>query len=258
MRRPALTDEELFSVLLGDKDTFGIFVLMPFSGVSSIEELERFNDNLWFHVHAQLAHTMAERMLNPVWRGPLITRAYVIECVAAAAKLFGAFHLPDADEMIPEIVAEPYVAFALSLHTVVDCSQTARMRWQRVTVICNIAKSFHITPLDFLTQIPDAHDWLLRVTSSPDELRKAELQRLDALHPDRVTRRIADLRRSLTQRVEGHYVEVVSQILGLNMAVGEAGYWEMRAAHLQRIEERIAHVWPGAALGATPAPPDDA
>lgn len=237
MDRPNISRGLLIEILLVDQ---------PWSPVM-LEQVSREDDSeIWQHVLSDLAEVQADRLLDPAWSGPLLDRPTVLEKMVELGMIMGAFQIPGFPMCITMPIATCIADVQLAMSNI-DLTETCAGRWGRLRAILTASQMFDMLPSRFLTQYDRAQDFILRIGSSPEEFRTHQTWRVDAKHPDIVSRRVQALNDVLQK-------ELVTQSrrihLYISFPMGEE-YWAMRAWWLQAVEEQIQRVWPGQQAQAT-------
>jgi hypothetical protein len=141
-------------------------------------------------------------------------------------------------------LADPMVDFVLFFAGEPDESETYDGAWERVNAVRVLSDSYAMRPTEFLTYVPNAFDWLLRITTTPELYRERTQASLDRAHPDVVLPKVAQFERR------------VHAALGIRAGHGSLGllprvpslheYWRWRAHRLHQVEARILEIWPPA------------
>lgn len=122
------------------------------------------------------------------------------------------------------------------------------MAWERVQGILEASRLFNMQPKTFLTQHPLAQDWILRLSSSPEQFRAHQRERIDAKHPDILQPRVQALYNILRAETKKQVGPLARVQIFIGFPGGD-GYWALRAQWLQEVEAQIARIWPGYAYG---------
>ncbi|KKW32438.1 MAG: hypothetical protein UY76_C0028G0009 [Candidatus Uhrbacteria bacterium GW2011_GWA2_52_8d] len=231
--------DELTKVLVLDEDEF-VEGAISFSGSSSYGgELAR-QVEFWRRLRVCVCGHKAQRLLSEQ-TGELLSRAQLEAYIAQVWDALNMLTVDGASEWHKQRVRRPVLDLLISLNPL-GLGDTYESRWNRIDIITALAESYRVKPSDFFVKISGAHDWVLRVTSSPDQYRAAVYTRLEGLMPDRLERVFRRQYEELNRQFGSICVqELVSrQLQGLQ---GD-NYWALRAGLLQQMEERIARVWP--------------
>lgn len=250
MERSRLVRSSLIEVLMADRSWSPTMIDPSYVGGAVTSEI-------WQLVLADLAQIQADRLLGSPTSGSLLDRLTVRQKMIEVGVLQGAFQIPGMPVRVTMSIATSMADVHLVMSPI-DLVETYAERWERLKAILAASQVFNMEPTRFLREYDGAQEYILRLSSSPDEFRAHQTERVDAKHPEIVSRYIQTLHDALCEeaikQLGRHNVDI--RVL-VSFPVGE-DYWQMRTWWLQAIELQIARVWPDQALGNQHAPADDA
>ena len=202
------------------------------------------NENVWYDAHRRLATMKADRLLLSPSAGTLLTydeiRSWLRRTFSQMASL-GTVQIP---QDIGELIAGPLADLMLGTTYAFHARDTHASEWERVEAVTVLAASYSMTPVEFLTSVSNASDWILRITSSPDQHRAIHQEFLDSAHPDRMSERIEVFSRAVQRNLRASGIaQELAIALDSKVPQGDA-YWQWRARQLQNLEIQIARIWP--------------
>ena len=225
-------------------------ILFALSGIQTpVIENDRAAEDDSFSVatrtQAEFVDIKADRLLGPPRTGALLTQEEV------RARLFAAMSVLPGPEDFPrnvwERISRATVDFMIASGASWDTNDTYERAWRHVMAVCDAAQAHAMSPVRFIGDVSQAHDWVVRLASSPQEYRELACLRLDRMHPDEIGRHLQALASAIkraTQDVPG--LEEIPVVAAMPYRVGD-DYWKWRAQMLQQVEREIARIWSAAA-----------
>lgn len=250
MDRSSLSPSQLIEVLRADRWWFMALDAYPGKEGEKQQIIQARLRKFRPFVETELVQLVADWLLEPGEEGDTLHRHLVRERLLGVARRLGTFEVPETPQSVRDAVTEPAVDFLLSMG-MIDLGRTRAQQWERIVAIRDLAASYTLPPGDFMKHIPGAEDWIIRLTLTPASFREREMDRVDALHPDLVKQRLVAFEANVRRNLEG-FVGGVRLTLMANIPQGDQ-YWRFRAEQIQRIEQRIRHIWPHASEEATPS-----
>ena len=248
MNRPRISREDLIEILQVDK---------PWNP-AMLELASREEDpEIWRHLRGDIVQVQADRLLNPSWTGYLLDHLTVRQKMVEAGTLFGAFQLPGMLVKVTMPIAQSMADLQL-VTSPIDLFETRAGRWERLKAILAASEVFGMDATRFLQEYAGAQEYILRLCSSPDEFRTHQTARVDAKHPEIVSRYLQALQEALREEAIKQFEDFTGKIqIVVGFPMGE-DYWRMRAWWLQAVEAEIYRVWGSEVEGSTQEPFDDA
>lgn len=249
MDKPEMTRDEISEILLDDLVSHLLVVpvpvCLPMNTGMSTGEMREEAEYLWRRVAQEIARVKAERLLDPTFTGPLMSRIQIRQIIIRCVFELRTFEvLRDRQVQVGEVIAD----FTLGLSHPAALDETYEHCWASLTTIVVLARSYGVTPLQFL-KFPNAVDWVLRGTTSPKAFRQAQRENVNNRHPDLVEPHCLAFAKGMAQvhaLSEREAAQFRDKILRIVLR-GDA-YWEHRGRVYAQIEEIIDRVWPGNAL----------
>ncbi len=227
----------------------------PWSPTVAINPLNIATHEAWQHVLGELAAVKAQRLLDPTWTGRVLDQPTARQKMVEVGMPMGVFQMPGLLIRVTVTVALA-IADVQLIMSHVDLTETHARAWERIQAILDASRMFNVEPKRFLVEHPSAQDWILRLSSSPEQFRAHQRERVDAKHPDIVKPCLQVLYDALRAEADRQPSSRVSIMVGTAFPISD-DYWTMRAQWLQETEEHVARIWPGQALGLPHAPPQD-
>lgn len=235
MNQPKISRAGLIEILLADEPwSPAMLAPVPRGGYPEI----------WQHIWGNIVEVQADRLLNPSWIGHLLDRPTVREKIVTVGMTLGAFQIPEMPVKVTKSIAISMADVQL-VTSPIDLTETHASRWERLKAILAASEVFGMKPTRFLWEYAGAQGYILRISSSPDEFRAHQMERVDTKHPEIVGRHVRVLHDTLREeaiRQLGHTNVQIRFQIGFPM--GE-DYWQMRALWLQAVEVQIQRIWPG-------------
>ncbi|TAL50241.1 hypothetical protein EPN81_03245 [Patescibacteria group bacterium] len=243
MERPNVSREELVRVLVIAMRSKGTITGRLGRQGGSVHSMNGRIRELVRRLHAELAETLADRLLDTRGDNRSLSRNFVRRKAICLARELGTFWIEGVHEFNRNAIAEPTIDFALALRVISYPEETLEELWNRVNVVVTLSRSCGLSPEQYLKN-PLAEDWILRLTTSPDVFRAREIEQLDELHPDSLVRHVKAFQAGVNRALgDSPFAQDFRIELMINVPKGDA-YWEFRADRIQVLEERIRRIWP--------------